>query len=254
MLVVVFRWGVGHDAASGSTSSARSRAGSRSSCSRCSSASRWTTRCSSSRACARRGTTAPTTRRAVAHGLERTGPDHHRRGDHHVRRVLGLRRRADRRPAGVRARPRGRDLRRRDDRPLAARAEPDGDLRPLELVAAAPLARLVRVAPSPLERTLGRARPASSRAARAPSAARLVRLIWGRRLRPGDPAAARRRVHGARSRGIGALRVPRHLGDRAARRVAGRSCRSAFLVRRDRRARVRAAIGGHLSDHVGRRP
>ena len=46
---------------SASTSSARSRAGSRSSCSRCSSGSRWTTRCSSSRGCARRGTAATTT-------------------------------------------------------------------------------------------------------------------------------------------------------------------------------------------------
>ena len=78
-------------------------------------------------------------------------PDHHRGGGDHVRRVLGLRRRPDRRAAGVRARARGRDLRRRDDRPLAARAEPDGALRPLELVAPGAVARVVRVAPSPLE-------------------------------------------------------------------------------------------------------
>ena len=74
--------------------------------------------------------------RARAHG-----PDHHRGGDHHVRRVLGLRRRPDRRPAAVRPRPRGRDPRRRDARPLAARAEHDGALRPLELVAAGRAAR-----------------------------------------------------------------------------------------------------------------
>ena len=73
MLVVVFKWGVGRGRCSACTSSARSRAGSRSSCSRCSSASRWTTRCSSSRACARRGTTGADNATAVAHGLERTG-------------------------------------------------------------------------------------------------------------------------------------------------------------------------------------
>src|SRR5205807_2211171 len=50
--------------------------------------------------------------------------------------VLGLRRRADRRPPAVRHRTRGRDPRRRDDRARAARPEPDGGLRPLELVAA----------------------------------------------------------------------------------------------------------------------
>ena len=90
----------------------------------------------------------------VARGRARArahGPDHHGGRDHHVRGVLRLRRRPDRRPAGVRPRPRRRDLRRRDDRALPARAEPDGDPRPLELVAARPVARLVRVAPSPLE-------------------------------------------------------------------------------------------------------
>ena len=61
--------------------------------------------------------------------------DHHRGRDHHVRRVLRVRRRQHRRPAGVRARPRSRDLRRCDDRSLPARAEHDGDPRPLELVA-----------------------------------------------------------------------------------------------------------------------
>ena len=43
------------------------------------------------------------------------------------------------------------DLRRRDDRAGAARAVADGALRPLELVAAADVARVVRVPPSPLE-------------------------------------------------------------------------------------------------------
>ena len=51
----------------------RSRRGSRSSCSRCCSASRWTTRCSCSRGSARSGTAATTTRQAVAYGLEHTG-------------------------------------------------------------------------------------------------------------------------------------------------------------------------------------
>ena len=126
---------------SASTSSARSRAGSRSSCSRCSSASRWTTRCSSSRGCARRGTRAPTTRRAVAHGLERTGRIITAAAMIMCAAFSGFVAGQHRRAAGVRARARGRDLRRRDDRPLAARPEPDGDPRPLELVAARPFAR-----------------------------------------------------------------------------------------------------------------
>ena len=56
----------------------RSRAGSPSSSSRCSSGSRWTTRCSSSRGCARSGTTAPDNEEAVVLGLDEDGPARHR--------------------------------------------------------------------------------------------------------------------------------------------------------------------------------
>ena len=120
---------------SGSTSSARSRAGSRSSCSRCCSASRWTTRCSSSRGCARAWDAGADNETAVAHGLERTGRIITAAAvimcaafsGFVAGRIVGLQ------EFGLG--PRGRDLRRRDDRPLAARAEHDGAPRPLELVA-----------------------------------------------------------------------------------------------------------------------
>ena len=63
-------------------------------------------------------------------------PHRHGRRADHGRRVLGLRRRPRRRPAGVRRRPRARDPHRRDARADDPRAVADGDLRPLELVAA----------------------------------------------------------------------------------------------------------------------
>ena len=72
---------------------------------------------------------------AVAHGLERTGPHHHRRGPDHDRRLLGPDRGPDRRLAGVRPRPRGRDPDRRDADPVDPRPEHDGGLRAVELVA-----------------------------------------------------------------------------------------------------------------------
>src|SRR5262249_27915301 len=63
------------------------------------------------------------------------GPHRHRRRACDVRRVHGLRRRLDRRSAGVRIRPRRGDSPRRHDRACASRAQPDGDLRPVQLVA-----------------------------------------------------------------------------------------------------------------------
>ena len=82
---------------------------------------------------------------AVAHGLERTGRIITAAAVIMCAAFSGLPRGPHRRPAGVRPRARRGDLRRRDDRALAARPEPDGGARPLELVAAAVVARLVRV-------------------------------------------------------------------------------------------------------------
>ena len=179
---------------------------------------------------------------AVAYGLERTGPDHHGRGDHHVRRVLGLRGRADRRPAAVRARARGGDPRRRDDRPLAARAEHDAALRPLELVAAgvggADRPRRA-VAAGDAQAPDASAGPVDSRAVVVMRRAfeGLVRLIWGRDL---DPAL--RPVIGVAIGELGRqgdrVHVPRRVGDRTARRDADRAV-VRFPRRRDRRARRR---------------
>jgi len=74
--------------------------------------------------------------RAVAHGLVANRPHRHSRRAHHGRRVLGLRRGARGRPARVRRRSRARRSHRRDARADDPRAVADGDLRPLELVAA----------------------------------------------------------------------------------------------------------------------
>ena len=74
---------------------------------------------------------------AVAHGLERTGRIITAAAVIMCAAFSGFLAGQHRRAAGVRARARGRDLRRRDDRPLHPRPEPDGDPRPLELVAAA---------------------------------------------------------------------------------------------------------------------
>ncbi len=68
-------------------------------------------------------------------GAREDRPDRHRGGADHVRRVHGLRRRLRRRAAAVRLRARDRDPHRRHDRARLARAERDGALRPLELVA-----------------------------------------------------------------------------------------------------------------------
>ena len=89
---------------SASRSSTRSRAGSRSSCSRCCSASRWTTRCSSSRGCARSGTQRSDNEAAVATGMAKTGRLVTAAGPDHGGRVHGVRRRLDRRAPAVRAR------------------------------------------------------------------------------------------------------------------------------------------------------
>ena len=92
---------------------------------------------------------------AVAQGLERTGRIVTAAAIIMVAAFSGLPRRPDRGPAGVRAGACGRDPDRRDDRPMRARAEPDGAVRPLELVAAAVAsARLLRVRPSPLSRAV----------------------------------------------------------------------------------------------------
>ena len=77
-----------------------------------------------------------TNEEAVAHGLERTGPDRDGGGDRDGRGLLRLRRRLDRRPAAVRPRARDRDLHRRDADPGRARACTDAALRSLQLVAA----------------------------------------------------------------------------------------------------------------------
>src|SRR5436305_235447 len=74
-------------------------------------------------------------RRFVRVGADRL--HHHGGRDHHGRGVLRVRRGLDRRVARVRARPRGRDLRRCDDRAGAACSRVDGGVRTLELVAAA---------------------------------------------------------------------------------------------------------------------
>ena len=121
---------------------------------------------------------------AVAHGLERTGRIITAAAVIMCAAFSGFVAGTDRRPAGVRARARGRDLPRRHDRPLAARAEHDGAPRAVELVAAAPPARVVRVAPSPLE-------PARARSA--PGGCSIV-LTWadeGADLRRRDGDAAR---------------------------------------------------------------
>ena len=73
--------------------------------------------------------------RAVALGLERTGRIVTAAAIVMVAAFSGLHRRARARPAGVRLRPRRRDLPGRDDRPRAARPVADGAVRPLELVA-----------------------------------------------------------------------------------------------------------------------
>ena len=72
---------------------------------------------------------------AVSMGLAKTGRIVTAAGPHHVRRVHGLRRRLGRRAPAVRLRARDRDPHRRDDRARAPRAERDGAVRPLELVA-----------------------------------------------------------------------------------------------------------------------
>ena len=87
---------------------------------------------------------------AVAHGLERTGRIITAAAIIMCAAFSGFLGGQHRRPAGVRARARGGDLRRRHDRALHPRAEHDGDPRPLELVAAcAPSRGSSACAPSP---------------------------------------------------------------------------------------------------------
>ena len=73
VLVLVFQHGLALESLGLHSTRPDRSAGSRSSCSRCCSGSRWTTRSSCSPACARSGTAATTTSDAVAYGLEHTG-------------------------------------------------------------------------------------------------------------------------------------------------------------------------------------
>ncbi len=96
-----------------------------------------------------------------------------RRADH-VRRVHGLRRRVDRRAPAVRPRPGRGDPDRRHDHPSAARAERDGHLRPVELVA-------------PGERCEGRPRQAVAARERAGPGAATSRSLAATPAKPAWP-------------------------------------------------------------------
>ena len=112
-------------ASSGSSRPTPSRPGFRSSSSRCCSASRWTTRCSSWRRCARRGTLATTPAGPSPHGLVRTGRIVTAAALIMVAVFSGFVAGTRARAAAVRARARARHPARRDDREDAARAGAD---------------------------------------------------------------------------------------------------------------------------------
>ena len=93
---------------------------------------------------------------AVAHGLERTGRIITAAAMIMCAAFSGFVAGQHRRPAGVRARARGRDLRRRDDRPLLLVPSMMAVLGRWNWWLPGWPARLVRVEPSPLETHTGR--------------------------------------------------------------------------------------------------